>query len=206
MATITLTPSARTRFGIITLLARLILGIMFLWMGLAKTGATKMALEAAGLVDTATVKWMVSHGLVDLSDPVDFMKLVHEYEMIPEQTPWMLNLIAAVLPWAEVLCGLFLIFGIAVRGAALMVLMMLIGFTVVVAMRALHIQQETGQAFCSIKFDCGCGTGEEWICRKIPKNLGLCLLAVVAMFSSARYCIAHKLIPSRDRANKPLDK
>ena len=194
MTTLATTVGPRTRFDLVALLARLILGGMFLWMGLAKTGATRMALEAAGWVDHPSVKWMVSHGVVELADPIDFMKLVREYQMIPERTPWLLNLVAAVLPWAEVLCGLLLIFGVAVRGTALMLLIMLIGFTVVVTLRAWHIMESTGQPFCTIKFDCGCGAGEEWICHKIPKNLVLCLLAVVAMFSRGRHCLCHKLV------------
>ena len=52
---------------------------------------------------------------------------------------WLLNSIAAALPWFEVFCGLLLLFGVAVRGSALMLIAMLVPFTTVVFKRALQI-------------------------------------------------------------------
>ncbi len=123
-------------------------------------------------------------------DPVDFLKLVRQYQMVPERPPIFLNLIAAALPWVEVWCGLLLIAGVALRGAALSILIMLVGFTIVVAMRAVGIHQSQGIPFCDVKFDCGCGAGEEWICAKIPKNLGMCALSLIILASrSRRFCL-----------------
>jgi len=158
------------RTGVPLLIARLVLGGLFIYMGLEKALL-----------------------------PVDFLKLVREYHMVPEQPP-LLNLIAAVLPWLEVLSGLLLIFGTALRGTALLLLAMLLGFTAVVALRALNIYAVQHIPFCDIKFDCGCGTGEEWICQKIPKNLGLCLLALLILISRSRkFCLRGDLfrIPPR---------
>jgi len=119
-------------------------------------------------------------------DPVDFLKLVRQYHMVPEQPPLLLNLIAAALPWIEVWCGLLLIAGVALRGAALSILLMLIGFTIIVSIRAIGIHQAEGIPFCDVKFDCGCGAGEEWICEKIPKNLGMSLLSLIVLASRSR--------------------
>jgi len=152
--------------------ARLILGVLFIYMGLNK------ALH-----------------------PIDFLKLVREYHMIPEHPPLMLNLIAAVLPWLEVLCGALLVLGVAVRGNALLLLVMLVAFTVIVTVRALHIYHAGDIPFCAIKFDCGCGAGEEWICHKIPKNLGLCLLSLVVLLSRSRkWCLRGDLFGSSHEA------
>jgi uncharacterized membrane protein YphA (DoxX/SURF4 family) len=107
--------------------------------------------------------------------PVDFLKLVHQYDLTT--VPWLLNSIAAALPWFEVFCGLLLITGVAVRGSALMLVLMLIPFTIVVFKRALDISAAQNLPFCAIKFDCGCGTGEVLICRKLPENCLLILLA-----------------------------
>ena len=108
--------------------------------------------------------------------PVEFLKLVRQYELV--QTPLLLNLIAAGLPWLEVFCGTLLACGIAVRGSALILLAMLVPFTAVVLRRALAIHAAGDIAFCAIKFDCGCGSGEVFICRKLAENAGLMLLSV----------------------------
>ena len=50
-----------------------------------------------------------------------------------------MNSIGAALPWFEVFCGLLLLFGVAVRGAALMLMAMLVPFTLIVLKRALAI-------------------------------------------------------------------
>lgn len=115
-------------------------------------------------------------GLVKALDPVDFLKLLRQYDLT--QHPWLLNSVAAALPWFEVFCGLLLIAGIAVRGTSLLIVGMLIPFTAVVFRRALAIHSAQAIAFCAIKFDCGCGNGEEFICRKLAQNVMLILFAI----------------------------
>ena len=115
-------------------------------------------------------------GLHKALDPVAFLKLVHQYELV--DTPALLNFIAAALPWFEVLCGLLLLAGVAVRGAALVVLLMLVPFTIVVLRRALAIHTAQAIPLCAVKFDCGCGNGEVWICHKLAENSLLILLSV----------------------------
>ena len=89
-----------------------------------------------------------------------------------------MNCIAIGVPWVEVFCGLLLLAGIAVRGTALLLAGMLAVFTVAVFHRALGVQAALAVPFCSVKFDCGCGGGPEFICAKLPENLGMFLLAV----------------------------
>jgi uncharacterized membrane protein YphA (DoxX/SURF4 family) len=137
------------------MLARWLLGGLFVYMGMAK------ALQ-----------------------PEDFLKLVRQYEMV--STPILLNAIAALLPWFEVFCGLLLLAGVAVRGAALMLVMMLIPFTLLVLKRAWAIHVTQGAPFCAIKFDCGCGNGEVLICRKIPENCALLLLSIWLLLGYGR--------------------
>lgn len=137
-------------------------------------------------------------GIVKAMDPDAFMKMVRQYEMVPLQPPYFINLIAAVLPWLEIWCGLLLIVGLAARGSALLILTMLVSFTVAVTIRALNIHAAEGTPFCDIYFDCGCGTGEEWICGKIPKNLGMCVLSLIVLFSrSRRFCLDNIIRPAR---------
>src|SRR5580765_1166807 len=77
-------------------------------------------------------------GLNKALHPVDFLKILREYDFVTSHV--LLNLIAAALPWFEVVCGLLLLGGVAVRGSALLLIGMLVPFTIVVLSRALAIQ------------------------------------------------------------------
>lgn len=140
-------PGRRDRWMGLAVVGRLLLGGLFIWMGMQK-------------------------GL----HPVEFLKQVRAYNVLP--TPWMLNVVAAGLPWFEVICGLLLVLGVAVRGTLLLVLAMLVPFTAMILRRALAIQEAKHLAFCAIQFDCGCGSGEVLVCRKLLENGCLILLAL----------------------------
>jgi len=107
----------------------------------------------------------------------------------------LLNLIAACLPWFEAFCGLLLLAGVAVRGTALMLVGMLVPFTALVIKRALAIYASTHPAsFCAIKFDCGCGMGEVFICAKVLENTSLMLLSIWLLFGfGKRWAAKYKL-------------
>ncbi|HNO79950.1 MAG TPA: DoxX family protein [Phycisphaerae bacterium] len=155
------------------LVARLLLGVVFLLMGWNK-----------------------------VSDPIAFLKLLREYEMFPSSAYVLENAIALTLPWIEVICGLALIAGVFVRGAAFALLVMLTGFTIVIAIRAIGMYN-TGEfkSFCDVKFDCGCGGGLIGMCRKLPENFGLWLACWIPFLStSRRFCLASLLgnTPSTD--------
>jgi uncharacterized membrane protein YphA (DoxX/SURF4 family) len=118
-------------------------------------------------------------GLSKVLHPVEFLKLLRQYEIM--QQPILLNVIAGGLPWFEVFTGLLLVMGIAVRGAGLLSVGMLIPFTLAIAQRAAAIHQAQGTAFCGIRFDCGCGNGEVLICRKLVENIILIALACLVV-------------------------
>jgi uncharacterized membrane protein YphA (DoxX/SURF4 family) len=128
-------------------LARLVLGGLFVYMGLKKA-----------------------------IHPDDFRILIREYDMV--SSAFLLNAIAATLPWFETFCGLLLLAGIAVRGTAVMLVAMLIPFTLLVLRRALAIAAAKSMPFCMVKFDCGCGAGEVFICHKLWENTILVFLAL----------------------------
>lgn len=186
--------------GAPSLLCRLVLGVVLVSMGLAKTGTLRMVIDKAGLKENAVVARLTDQkeGVIALSDPVGFLKVIREYQMVPGRIYEARNALAAVLPWLEVLCGLLLLAGVAVRGTALFMLVTLIGFTILVTYRAVGIYHDGGVAFCAIKFDCGCGAGEVYICRKIAENTVLCLLTLVALISrTRRFCLLPNLLASR---------
>ncbi len=133
-------------------------------------------------------------GLLKALDPVDFLKLIRQYDLV--DTPLLLNLIASTLPWFEVFCGTLLIAGVAIRGTAAVTLLMQIPFTILVLQRALAIQAETSQPFCAIRFDCGCGAGEVAICFKLVENSLLILLSgLLVVWRNHRFCLRSRLFP-----------
>jgi uncharacterized membrane protein YphA (DoxX/SURF4 family) len=134
-------------------------------------------------------------GLSKALHPVEFLKLVRQYDLLHNHL--LLNLVASTLPWFEIFCGLLLLLGVAVRGAAVMLVVMLVPFTGAVLMRALAIYGAGGVSFCAIKFDCGCGAGEVFICGKLAENVLLALLSVALIFwHSHRLCLKHALFRS----------
>ncbi len=155
--------------------------------------------ESRGVVDATGVlaRWLLGMlfiylGLSKALHPVDFLKLVRQYDLL--HSPWLLDSVAAMLPWFEVFCGGLLLAGIAVRGSALMLILMLVPFTGAIFHRALALQSALSIPFCMVKFDCGCGTGEVFVCRKLLENLILILLAGWLLAGSGRnFCVRYRL-------------
>ena len=144
---------------------------------------TKLLHDAAPFARVFLGVLFVYTGLVKAFQPVEFLKLLREYNLT--ENSLLLNFIAGTLPWFEVFTGLLLLLGIGVRGAGLLALAMLVPFTLAVAQRAAAIHAANGTAFCGIRFNCGCGTGEVLICRKLVENVGLILLAAIVAFVRA---------------------
>ena len=138
-------------------------------------------------------------GIHKVLNPAEFLGLVRQYNLT--NNSFILNSIAAALPWFEVFCGLLLLLGVAVRGAALVVLAMLLPFSIVVFKRALAMAATQGLAFCAVKFDCGCGGGEIVICDKLIENSGLMLICLWLIFGAKqklalRYSLIKTAAPS----------
>jgi uncharacterized membrane protein YphA (DoxX/SURF4 family) len=146
-------------------------------------------LEAGAVV----IRWLLGllfiyMGLNKALHPDVFLKLVRQYDLT--SNPYFLNLIAAGLPWFEVFCGLLLLAGVAVRGAALMLLLMLIAFTPLVLQRALALAAANKLPLCLVKFDCGCGTGEVFACNKLLENCLLILFSAWLLTGRGRrFCV-----------------
>jgi len=145
-------------------------------MKFGDTSRGRIAVDAFAVL----ARWVVGAvflymGLDKALHPVDFLKLLRQYDLT--QSSLILNSIAAALPWFEVFCGLLLLAGVAVRGTSLALLIMLLPFTWVVLHRASLLEAALKIPFCAVKFDCGCGGGVEFICRKLLGNFLLLLLS-----------------------------
>ena len=100
--------------------------------------------------------------------PEVFALNVKAYQLLPVS---LVNLIALVIPWVELLCGIFLIRGIFVRSSSLMLSALLCLFVVMLVTAITR----------GLVIDCGCfGTSRSspvsWL--RVLEDLGLLLLGV----------------------------
>ncbi|MBI2897073.1 MAG: DoxX family membrane protein [Deltaproteobacteria bacterium] len=88
-------------------------------------------------------------GVVKLGDPAAFEEGLVNYRMLPG---WSIPPVAAMLPAIEVVAGLCLVVGVAIRGAALVTTGMLVVFTAAIVQAIVR----------GIDIECGCfGAGSE---------------------------------------------
>lgn len=156
--------------GVPLLAIRVVIGGMFLWMGYKK-----------------------------VLEPVEFLKLIRLYRMVPEEPAVYLNLIAVVLPWLEVVAGTALILGVFIRGAGLLIAGMLAVFTPVILIRALQMMSAESIPFTQVAFDCGCGSGVVVIWKKLLSNTGLFILSLIPICSGSSWlCLGNLSLWRRD--------
>ena len=82
----------------------------------------------------------------------------------------LLYIMAIALPWIELICGLSLLTGLFMRGAALILLLFNAVFLVAVSIRTVGIMGDEGLGFTSVYFDCGCGFGATHAWKKLLED------------------------------------
>ena len=106
-------------------------------------------------------------------DPLAFATIIHHYRLAP---PNMINFAAVVIPWIELIAGVFLIFGIRLKASALTINLMLVFFTVVL----------TATAFRGINVACGCFSTsmavKSNLVIRIIEDFGMLALGLHVMF------------------------
>jgi len=115
--------------------------------------------------------------------PLEFARLLREYHLLPDQ---ILNLVAVILPWVEIICGLCFLSGLWLVGAAVLLSAMNTVFAFAISYRAWLIMSTTGVDFFDLSFDCGCGFGVVYIPTKILENLILVGVGLIILFSRWR--------------------
>lgn len=142
--------------GVPLLLARLVVGFTFLYYGAQK-----------------------------IADPIAFLKSIEAYNLLPTKPAWIINSIALMLPWTEVLCAGAILSGIKLRSAALLTSAMLGVFTPAIYLLGTSLigTKPEFQSLCDVIADCGCGSGAIPVCPKLATNCALLLLSLWALFS-----------------------
>lgn len=125
-----------------------------------------------------------------LADPNAFAVSISYYRLVGEPVTLIL---ATILPWVELLAGLFLLFGIMMRGSSLLLLLMLVLFTAGVI---------SGIAR-GLDISCGCFTRDPNVDKigwmKVLENLGLIGLSLITLYGkSITYSVTQVHLPFRD--------
>ena len=158
---------------------------------IGRIDATGIPLLIARLGVGGLYAWLAYSKLAD--EPSAFLKQIHEYHIFPASQFMLLNLTAMVLPWLEMLCAVALLLGFCLRGAGLVLFGMFCFFAPALLLRAWGIYHgpDFVGTFCDVKFDCGCGTGEVYICSKMLENTVAQILCLIPIFSNSRFlCIS----------------
>lgn len=110
-------------------------------------------------------------------EPGDFAKSIWYYHMVPGT---FINLIAVILPWAELICGIFLILGVAYRGSVVLVGLMTVVFILAIASAMAR----------GIDLDCGCfkaaRSSSESTWKSLLFDAGLLVLLLQLYFSGSK--------------------
>jgi uncharacterized membrane protein YphA (DoxX/SURF4 family) len=126
-----------------------------------------------------------------IGKPLAFAQEIHNYGVVDYGAP--LYIMAVVLPWIELFCGLALVTGVGVRGAALILLGLNAMFLAVIAKKTAGYVSG-GTPFMKVYFDCGCGFGATYAWKKLIEDF-IYLLLALALLAAPR----HRFVVSRKR-------
>ncbi|MBW2091671.1 MAG: DoxX family membrane protein [Deltaproteobacteria bacterium] len=103
--------------------------------------------------------------------PTQFAEAVAAYRVFPY---WSIPLIAVIVPWLELICGLFLILGLMTRATAITIVLLFLSFNVLIGINVLR----------NAPITCGCfdTVGEPISWWKITKNTFWLILTVQVFF------------------------
>lgn len=118
-----------------------------------------------------------------IADPGAFAQSILNYKLVSLDVALV---IATVLPWLELLCGLGILAGVLIRGSALLLFVMLVVFTALVVSALAR----------GLDISCGCFTWDPTADRiglwKIGENALLVLGSVIIFYTkSTRFSLEH---------------
>lgn len=116
-----------------------------------------------------------------IGKPLAFAEEIHTYGVVGYGAP--LYVMAVVLPWLELLCGLSLVAGVWLRGAALILLGLNGMFLVVIAWRTVG-NVRAGTPLFDVYFDCGCGFGATYAWKKLLEDAAWLVFSAALLSAS----------------------
>jgi putative oxidoreductase len=122
--------------------------------------------------------------------PARFVEDVANYGLLP---PLLVNLFALVLPWVEMIAGLFLILGFFSRSSSLTLVLLLVSFIIAISIILIRGYQ----------IPCGCfGPDEELGLKTLLRDLGMLAMGLQIFFcEQGLYALDSLLRRKRGRAS-----
>jgi len=115
--------------------------------------------------------------------PGDFARIVYNYHLLPGS---LINLMALILPWIEMICGIFLIFGIYKDGSILLINILVVIFIIAIGINLIR----------GVSLECGCFTvssrAKSSALSLLLRDLGLLVLTLYAFFNRSQRFLLHK--------------
>jgi uncharacterized membrane protein YphA (DoxX/SURF4 family) len=128
-------------------------------------------------------------------DPAAFATSILNYKIVG---PTLAMVIATILPSLELLCGLSLVLGLYPRTSAILITLMLVGFTILIISALLR----------GLDISCGCFTQDPNVSKigyiKILENVGMIMLGVLLLFVQNYGMTLTQFLPQQK--NAPNDK
>ena len=114
-------------------------------------------------------------GIIKIIDTSGFSNSIYNYKLLPD---FLINLLAIILPWIELITGLLLLLGITIKENALIINTLLIIFILAIIINL----------FRGLDINCGCfGTGNGTkigITKIIENSILLCMGILLMLFDS----------------------
>lgn len=108
-----------------------------------------------------------------IADPASFAKAIEAYQLVPQV---MINIFSILIPWGELLLGIFLIIGVMLRGSAFLTTALFGIFSIIIAI----------SLFRGLSIDCGCfgpnSSPLNWM--RFWEDIGLVLLSILIYHTS----------------------
>ena len=118
-----------------------------------------------------------------LANPDDFAKNIANYKILPF---FLINIVAIILPWMEIILGLFIIFGLFIKASSYMISVIMTVFTLLVLLTILR----------GIDISCGCFSSDlnsspiGW--QKFIENVLLTMISLVIYYSNETFLSAER--------------
>ncbi len=123
-----------------------------------------------------------------IAHPDQFARVVYNYKILPG---FLINIFAISLPWAELLCGIFLILGLFVESSSALLSLVLVSFVIALSVNFLR----------GVDIACGCFTTDPnakkegaWL---LLRDFGLLLMSLQVSFFNRDFLSLQKVFQKK---------
>jgi uncharacterized membrane protein YphA (DoxX/SURF4 family) len=118
-----------------------------------------------------------------IAQPDQFARIVYNYQLLPGG---LINLMALILPWVEIICGVFIILGIFYKGTVLILNLMVVVFIFAVGVNVIR----------GVNLECGCFTvsskARNDALGLLFRDIGLLILTIYLWLNRSRRFMLQK--------------